>query len=125
MKETNGQTSPAEWTCVCDLSIFGSCKSETLNIQLIVENRPQDVAVEGKLAHFSKMLDDQLLTDVYFPPNVRVDGWIATGTEVPAFYDPMLAKLIVQAEREPRRGTHGVLSVERHHQPERHSVCLR
>ena len=66
MKESNGQTSPAEWTCVCDLSIYGSCKSETLNIQVIVENRPQDVAVEGKLAHFSKMLDDQLLTDVYF-----------------------------------------------------------
>ena len=66
MKETNGQTSPAEWTCVCDLSIFGSCKLETLNIQLIVENRPPNVAVEGKLAHFSKMLDDQLLTDVYF-----------------------------------------------------------
>ncbi|MFA4913598.1 MAG: urea carboxylase, partial [Burkholderiaceae bacterium] len=39
-----------------------------------------------------------LLTDVYFPPDVRVDGWIATGTEVPAFYDPMLAKLIVHAE---------------------------
>ena len=35
------------------------------------------------------------LTDVHFPPDVRVDGWIATGTEVPGFYDPMLAKLIV------------------------------
>jgi BTB/POZ domain len=46
--------------------MFGSCKPETLNIQLVVENRPSDVAVEGKLAHFSKMLDDQLLTDVNF-----------------------------------------------------------
>ena len=33
-----------------------------------------------------------------FPDGVRVDGWVATGTEVPAFYDPMLAKLIVHAE---------------------------
>ncbi len=39
-----------------------------------------------------------LLTEVFFPSTVRVDGWIATGTEVPAFYDPMLAKLIVHAD---------------------------
>jgi len=35
------------------------------------------------------------LTDVYFPPGVRVDGWIESGTEITAYYDPMLAKLIV------------------------------
>lgn len=35
------------------------------------------------------------LTEVQFPPDVRVDGWIATGTEVTAHYDPMLAKIIV------------------------------
>jgi urea carboxylase len=35
------------------------------------------------------------LTDVYFPPGVRVDGWIDSGTEVTAHYDPLLAKLIV------------------------------
>lgn len=38
-----------------------------------------------------------VLTEVSFPPGVRVDGWVSTGTEVPAFYDPMLAKLIVHA----------------------------
>jgi len=36
-----------------------------------------------------------LLTHVEFPEDVRCDTWISTGTEVSAFYDPMLAKLIV------------------------------
>ena len=35
------------------------------------------------------------LTDVAFPEGIRVDGWIATGTVVEPFYDPMLAKIIV------------------------------
>ncbi|HXN09858.1 MAG TPA: 5-oxoprolinase/urea amidolyase family protein, partial [Steroidobacteraceae bacterium] len=38
-----------------------------------------------------------LLTQVQLPGNVRVDSWIDTGTEVPAFYDPLLAKLIAHA----------------------------
>ena len=38
-----------------------------------------------------------LLTEVRFPDQVRVDGWIETGTEVTPFYDPLLAKLIVHA----------------------------
>jgi len=38
-----------------------------------------------------------LLTEVVFPENVRLDGWVERGTEVPAWYDPMLAKLIVTA----------------------------
>ncbi|WP_339614378.1 urea carboxylase [uncultured Parvibaculum sp.] len=37
-----------------------------------------------------------LLTEVNFPQDIRVDGWIATGTEVSPFYDPMLAKIIVK-----------------------------
>ena len=39
-----------------------------------------------------------VLTEVCFPQDVRVDGWISTGTEVSAFYDPMIAKLIVHAD---------------------------
>jgi urea carboxylase len=35
------------------------------------------------------------LTEVVFPPAVRVDGWIERGTEVSPFYDPLLAKVIV------------------------------
>ncbi|BCJ47314.1 urea carboxylase [Actinoplanes ianthinogenes] len=36
-----------------------------------------------------------LITDVAFPGEVRVDGWVAAGTEVSTAYDPMLAKVIV------------------------------
>ena len=35
-----------------------------------------------------------LLTEVSFPSDARVDTWIETGTEVTAFYDPLLAKVI-------------------------------
>ncbi|MFE9094670.1 5-oxoprolinase/urea amidolyase family protein [Streptomyces sp. NPDC007264] len=35
-----------------------------------------------------------LLTRVEFPQGVRVDGWVETGTEVTASYDPLLAKVI-------------------------------
>jgi urea carboxylase len=38
-----------------------------------------------------------LLTEVRLPDSVRVDAWIDSGSEVPAFYDPMLAKLIAHA----------------------------
>lgn len=38
-----------------------------------------------------------LLTEVVFPEQVRVDSWVERGAEVPAWYDPMLAKLIVTA----------------------------
>ncbi|HET9475395.1 MAG TPA: 5-oxoprolinase/urea amidolyase family protein, partial [Steroidobacteraceae bacterium] len=36
------------------------------------------------------------LTRVELPAGVRVDGWIETGTEVSAYYDPLLAKIIAR-----------------------------
>ncbi|MDB5643250.1 MAG: uca, partial [Hyphomicrobiales bacterium] len=39
-----------------------------------------------------------LLTQVAWPEGVRLDGWIETGSDVTAFYDPMLAKLIVHGD---------------------------
>ena len=42
-----------------------------------------------------------VLTQVCFPTDVRVDGWVVDGTEVSAFYDPLLAKLIVTAPDRP------------------------
>jgi urea carboxylase len=39
-----------------------------------------------------------LLSDVVFPPEARVDGWVEIGTEVTAYYDPLLAKIIVHGE---------------------------
>uniref|UniRef100_UPI0015775106 urea carboxylase n=1 Tax=Sphingomonas bacterium TaxID=1895847 RepID=UPI0015775106 len=38
------------------------------------------------------------LIGVSFPDGPRVDSWIAAGTEVSAWYDPLLAKLIVTAD---------------------------
>ncbi len=36
------------------------------------------------------------LTDVHFPTSARIETWIERGTEVSAFYDPLLAKIIVR-----------------------------
>lgn len=42
-----------------------------------------------------------LLSHVQWPEGVRIDHWVETGTEVPAHYDPMLAKIIAHgANRE-------------------------
>jgi urea carboxylase len=35
-----------------------------------------------------------LVTEAVFPPGARVDGWVERGSTVPAFYDPMVAKII-------------------------------
>ena len=37
-----------------------------------------------------------VLTDVRFSPHARIDTWVEAGTDVPAFYDPLLAKIIVK-----------------------------
>ena len=37
------------------------------------------------------------LTHVDFPADIRAETWVMAGTEVSAFYDPMLAKLITHA----------------------------
>jgi len=37
------------------------------------------------------------LTGVRFPPDIRAETWVMAGTIVSAWYDPMLAKLIVHA----------------------------
>ncbi|MEN6544034.1 urea carboxylase [Parvibaculum sp.] len=64
------------------------------------ERAPQGHAIEVRLYAEDPARNFQpsagLLTQVSFPAGVRVDGWIATGTEVTPFYDPMLAKIIVK-----------------------------
>ncbi|PMS15683.1 urea carboxylase [Trinickia dabaoshanensis] len=39
-----------------------------------------------------------VLTHVAFPQSARVESWVEAGTEVSAYYDPLLAKLIVSGE---------------------------
>ncbi len=63
---------------------------------------PQGASIEVRLYAEDPLRQFQpspgVLTEVAFPRGVRVDGWVETGTDVPAFYDPMLAKLIVHAD---------------------------
>lgn len=64
-----------------------------------LRRKPQGAAMEVRLYAEDPAKNFQpspgTLTEVHFPEGVRVDGWVETGTEVFAHYDPMLAKLIV------------------------------
>ena len=67
---------------------------------------PRGAAIEVRLYAEDPVHDFQpspgVLTEVAFPPDARVDGWVATGTEISPYYDPMLAKLIVHAADRPQ-----------------------
>ena len=64
-----------------------------------VQLQPRGAAIEVRLYAEDPVRDFQpapgMLTEVRFPDNARVDSWVATGTEVSPYYDPMLAKIIV------------------------------
>ncbi|MEW6255415.1 MAG: urea carboxylase [Pseudomonadota bacterium] len=66
---------------------------------------PKGAAIEARIyaeiPHANFQPSAGLLTQVTFPDSARVDGWVETGTEVTAFYDPMLAKVIVSAPDRP------------------------
>ncbi|MCS6762341.1 MAG: hypothetical protein MO846_10505 [Candidatus Devosia symbiotica] len=55
-----------------------------------------EVHVYAEILHANFQPSADLLTEVRFPAETRVDSWIETGTEVAANYDPMLAKIIVK-----------------------------
>ncbi|SKC21566.1 urea carboxylase [Kosakonia radicincitans] len=70
-----------------------------------LQQAPQGAAIEVRIYAENPLKNFQpspgVLTEVAFPPDVRVDTGVTTGSEVSAFYDPMIAKLIVQgASRE-------------------------
>lgn len=64
--------------------------------------KPQGCAIEVRINAEDPARDCRpgsgMITDVEFPEDVRLDGWIENGTEVTAFYDNLLAKLIVKAD---------------------------
>ncbi|MBU4610597.1 urea carboxylase [Achromobacter sp. GG226] len=66
-----------------------------------LEAPPQGAAMEVRLYAEDPVRNFQpspgTLSEVHFPQDVRIDGWVRTGTTVSAFYDPLLAKLIVHA----------------------------
>ena len=65
----------------------------------VLRRAPQGAAIEVRLYAEDPLKNFQpspgVLSEVHFPDDVRVDGWVSTGSEVSAFYDPMIAKLIV------------------------------
>ncbi|WKX27669.1 urea carboxylase [Tatumella ptyseos] len=67
-----------------------------------LEQPPQGAAIEVRLYAEDPLKNFQpcpgILTAVQFPPGARIDSGIEQGSEVSAFYDPMIAKLIVKAE---------------------------
>ena len=77
-------------------------------IELAAGNRPFEIGAKfvphGHAMEFRVYAEDPgknfrpssgLLTEVNFPEGIRVDTWVSRGTEVSAFYDPLLAKVIV------------------------------
>lgn len=64
-----------------------------------LQQPPQGAAIEVRIYAEDPLKNFQpspgVLTQVVFPDDVRVDSWVESGTEVSAFYDPMIAKLIV------------------------------
>lgn len=65
---------------------------------------PKGAAIEVRIYSEEPLKNFQpspgVLTQVKFPDDVdvRIDTWVETGSEISAFYDPMIAKLIVKAE---------------------------
>ena len=54
-----------------------------------------------------------VLTEMRFPQDVRVDTWVEQGSEVPPWYDPMVAKIIVHGkDRESVRASLGAALAE-------------
>ncbi|WP_445115723.1 urea carboxylase [Acinetobacter sp. WZC-1] len=64
--------------------------------------KPQGAAIEVRIYAEDPVKNFQpspgILTEVYFPENIRVDSWVDTGTEISPYFDPMIAKIIVHAE---------------------------
>lgn len=64
--------------------------------------QPKGAAIEVRIYAEDPVKNFQpspgILTDVFFPENVRVDTWVSTGTEISQYFDPMIAKIIVHAE---------------------------
>ena len=64
--------------------------------------KPSGHAIEVRLyaedPHNKFLPSSGTLTEVVFPKNARVDGWVERGSEITPYYDPLIAKLVVSAE---------------------------
>lgn len=67
-----------------------------------LQRKPEGAAMEARIYAEDPARNFRaspgILAEVSFPEDVRIDGWIETGTEVTTYFDPLLAKVIVHAE---------------------------
>ncbi|MDB5467885.1 MAG: urea carboxylase, partial [Phenylobacterium sp.] len=68
----------------------GQARGASIQARLYAEDPAQDFRPSSGV-----------LTQVRFPDDARVDTWVGDGAEVSAYYDPLLAKLIVTAADRP------------------------
>ncbi len=54
-----------------------------------------------------------LLTEVRFDEEVRVDTWVETGSQIPPYYDPMIAKVIVKGDSREAARTRLLVALNR------------
>ena len=63
---------------------------------------PKGVAIQVRLYAEDPGKDFQpaagVLTEVVFPADARIETWVERGSDVPPFYDPMVAKIIVKGQ---------------------------
>jgi urea carboxylase len=66
------------------------------------QHRPQGHAIQVRVYTEDPNKNFQpcsgVLTEVVFPADLRVDTWVETGSDVPPFYDPLVAKLLVHGD---------------------------
>ncbi|MFO7704290.1 MAG: urea carboxylase [Halopseudomonas sp.] len=69
---------------------------------LDIEITPQGAAIEVRLYAEDPVRDFQpspgTITAVQYAAQARIDTWVTSGTEVSAYYDPMIAKIIVHGK---------------------------
>ncbi len=69
---------------------------------ITAERIPRGHSIQARIYAEDPALNFQpcagLLTSVAFPPEARIDTWVETGTEVTSFYDPLIAKVIVNGK---------------------------
>ena len=72
---------------------------ESRRASLCPEGHALQVRIYAEDPHLDFQPAPGLLSEVVWPERrgLRIDSWIASGVEVPPFFDPMLAKLIVHA----------------------------
>lgn len=68
----------------------------------LAQLKPQGAAIEVRIYAEDPVRNFQpspgVLTEVYFPEDIRVDTWVKTGTEISQYFDPMIAKIIVHGK---------------------------